>query len=76
MPPEFNKLLQSKVWHVAVVLSSVQMFNKFIYSFTPYSGKKGTSFFTKPQKIQRDDVGPSREEATSILSTGYEISPS
>ncbi|KAJ0113585.1 hypothetical protein Patl1_01761 [Pistacia atlantica] len=39
-------------------------------------GKKGTSFFTKPQRIQRDDVGPSREEATSILSTGYEISPS
>lgn len=40
-----------------------------------YSGKKGNSFVPEPQEIQRDDVGPFGEEASSFLSSGYEISP-
>ena len=41
-----------------------------------YPGKKGTPLFSKPSKIQRDDVSPSREEASPAISTWYEVSSS
>lgn len=39
-----------------------------------FTGKKGSSFFSKPQEIQRDDVGIYGEKASPVVSTWYEIS--
>jgi hypothetical protein len=39
-----------------------------------FTGKKGSSFFAKPQEIQRDDVGLYGEKASPVVSTRYEIS--
>lgn len=68
----------SILWFVEIFSKDYIWLDMFIYTnyATLCLGKKRTSFISKPQEIQRDDVGSIGEEASTTVSTWHEISPS